>query len=288
MSSFDARVGGSLNHGNRPLTNDELFRLAPSIFASDKHQSRSERYTYIPTIEVVEGMREHGFMPVNAKQGRCRVEGKEDFTKHLVRFRRVDEEVNRERQLGGLYAEIALLNSHDGTSRYKVMSGLLRLACLNGMLMPERELTSVSVPHKGDITHQVIEGSYTVLNESRQALLTADHWAGIQLDTQEQMVMAEAAHVIRFGDAEGNVSTPIQPRQLLHVRRREDVGDSLWTINNRIQENVIRGGITAMGRDANNRPRQVTSREVRAIDADVKINRALWLLSERMAQLKAA
>ena len=41
-------------------------------------------------------------------------------------------------------------------------------------------------------------------------------------------------------------------------------------------------------RDANNRPRRTTTREVRGIDADVRINKALWLLSERMAQIKAA
>jgi len=48
------------------------------------------------------------------------------------------------------------------------------------------------------------------------------------------------------------------------------------------------GGLSAWGRDANNRPRRVTTREVRGIDQDVKLNRALWVLGERMAQLKAA
>lgn len=50
----------------------------------------------------------------------------------------------------------------------------------------------------------------------------------------------------------------------------------------------MRGGLHAMGRDANNRARRVTTREVRNIDGDVKLNRALWLLSQRMAELKAA
>jgi len=66
-----------------------------------------------------------------------------------------------------------------------------------------------------------------------------------------------------------------------------DDGTDLWRVSNRIQENVIRGGLTAMGRDAEGRPRRTTTREVKNIDADVKINRALWLLTERMAELKA-
>ena len=32
----------------RPLTNDELMHVVPSIFSEDKHDSRSERYTGEP------------------------------------------------------------------------------------------------------------------------------------------------------------------------------------------------------------------------------------------------
>jgi hypothetical protein len=59
-----------------------------------------------------------------------------------------------------------------------------------------------------------------------------------------------------------------------------------WRTFNRVQENVIRGGLTAWARDARNRPRRVTSREVTGIDGDVRLNRALWQLAERMAQIK--
>ena len=70
--------------------------------------------------------------------------------------------------------------------------------------------------------------------------------------------------------------------------RVADAGSDLWSTFNRVQENTIRGGLQAWGRDGNNRPRRVTSREVTGIDQDVKLNRALWLLGERMAALKDA
>jgi hypothetical protein len=273
--------------GRDVLSNEELRSVAPSIFATDKHTSRSDRYAYIPTSEVIDGMRANGFEPVFAKQGNSRVEGKADFTKHLIRFRHQGEDIAI-RRIGGIYPEVVVVNSHDGTSAYKVMAGLMRLICLNGMVVADRDLTSVTVQHKGDVMGQVIEGSYQVLSESRQAVEAADTWAGVTLNRDEQMIMAEAARVIRFADAEGNIDTPIQAGQLLRIRRREDEGADLWRTANRIQENVIRGGLTAWGRDANNRPRRTTTREVKGIDSDVKINRALWLLTERMAQLKSA
>ena len=41
--------------GRDVLDNDALRSLAPSIFAADKHDSRSDRYAYIPTVEIVDG-----------------------------------------------------------------------------------------------------------------------------------------------------------------------------------------------------------------------------------------
>jgi hypothetical protein len=37
-----------------PLTNDELMKLTPSVFANGKHDSRGDRYKFIPTIQIVD------------------------------------------------------------------------------------------------------------------------------------------------------------------------------------------------------------------------------------------
>ncbi len=290
MSHVSFRRFGSAaaTAGHGPLTDDQIRRLAPSAFASGKHESRSERYTYIPTAAVIDGLRANGFQPTFAKQGNSRVEGKADFTKHLLRFR-YQGQAGGLRRIGETFPEVVLVNSHDGTSSYHLMAGMFRLVCLNGMVVADRGLRTIKVPHKGDVVGQVIEGSYTVLEESKRALDQADAWAGVSLSRDEQVVMAESAHVLRFGEGEeAGSATPIRPEQLLSVRRREDASRDLWTTTNVLQENAIRGGLTGWGRDANNRRRRVTTREVRGIDQDVRLNRALWLLGERMAQIKAA
>lgn len=268
------------------MDNDQLMRMAPSIFATEAHQSRSSKYAYIPTSVVLDGMRKEGFLPVKATQGRSRVEGKAEFTKHMIRFRHGDY-IGTERG-GQVVPEIVMVNSHDGTSAYHLMAGLFRIACLNGMIRCESKTADLRVPHKGNVVDNVIEGAFTVIEDSRGAVEQAEQWAQLRLTSDERQIMADAARVIRFGDSEGNVETPIEARQLLGPRRREDRDETLWTTHNVIQENVIRGGLSAWTRDANNRPRRVTTREVRNIDGDVKLNRALWLLSERMAELKAA
>lgn len=277
---------GSRFGANPELSNDKLMSIAPSIFATQAHDSRSSKYAYIPTSMVLDGMRKEGFVPVRAHQGRSRVEGKAEFTKHMIRFRH-SSFIGTE-ALGQIIPEIVLVNSHDGTSAYHLMAGLFRIACLNGLIRCQSTTSDIRVPHKGNVVDNVIEGAFTVIEDSKGAVEQAEAWGSLRLTSDERQIMADAAHVLRFGDAEGNVDTAIEPRQLLRPRRIEDRDETLWTTHNVIQENVIRGGLSAWQRDANNRQRRVTTREVRNIDGDVKLNRALWLLSERMASLKAA
>ena len=73
--------------GDQALSEDQMRAAAPSIFAEGKHVSRSERYTYIPTIDVLRGLRKEGFEPFMVAQGKSRIEGKSEFTKHLIRMR---------------------------------------------------------------------------------------------------------------------------------------------------------------------------------------------------------
>lgn len=113
---------------DRPLTNEELQRIVPSAFSDEKHDSRSQRYTYIPTIVILDRLRDEGFLPYFATQSRTRDQDKRDFTKHMLRLRRHDQINGKE------VPEIILLNSHDGSSSYKMIPGMFRQVCSNGLL----------------------------------------------------------------------------------------------------------------------------------------------------------
>jgi hypothetical protein len=108
-----------------PLDEQEMLAVAPSIFASGKHESRSARYAYIPTIEVLRGLAKEGFRPYMVAQGESRIEGRGEYTKHMVRLRHA-----REHGLGlptSEANEIILINSHDGASSYQMLAGMFRL-----------------------------------------------------------------------------------------------------------------------------------------------------------------
>ncbi|MDW6387426.1 DUF932 domain-containing protein, partial [Escherichia coli] len=101
-------------HRDRPLTHEELMHHVPGIFGEDRHTSCSERYTYIPTITVLESLQREGFHPFFACQTRVRDPDRREYTKHMLRLRR-NGEINGEH-----VPEIILLNSHDGTSSYQM------------------------------------------------------------------------------------------------------------------------------------------------------------------------
>lgn len=278
------------------LDASQLRSLVPSAYATEPHISRSSRYTHIPTSEVIDGLVAEGFVPTKAVQSRSRIEGKTEFTKHMIRFRHQDSMMVAN-QLNANIPEIVLINSHDGTSSYKLLSGIFRMICTNGLIVFEKNLGELSVHHKGNIVHQVIEGSFEIIGQSKKALGTIDNWSALQLTAGEQNAFAEAAHMLRFSDAEGKVDTPITAAQLLTPRRvadRAENGSSwsrpapdLYRTMNVVQENVIRGGLSARAAgDGRSRGRMVTTREVRGIDQDVRLNRALWQLAEKMAELK--
>ncbi len=257
-----------------PLTNEQLFRIAPSIFATEKHESRSDRYTYIPTSEVLAGLRKEGFQPFMVAQAKSRIEGKSEFTKHMLRLRPDGQLQSQEAY------EIILINSHDGTSSYQMLGGVLRFVCQNGCVTGDI-IEDIRVPHRGNITENVIDAAYKIVDDFGAVEESIDNMKSTRLAPLEAKALAEAALSLKYISRD---DAPIVPAQLLTTRRHEDRGkDDLWNAFNRIQENLLKGGLqgkTVLGR-------RTTTREVTAIDTNIKLNRALWILSERMAGLKA-
>ena len=273
-SSF--RYGSPMLRSDSPLSDDQIRRVAPSIFADGKHQSRSDRYTYIPTIDVLRGLRDEGFQPFMICQTRVRDQDKRDHTKHMIRMRHADQITGEEAN------EIILLNSHDGTSSYQMLSGVLRFVCENGMVAGDN-VSDIRVPHKGNIVQNVIDGAFDVLDGFDLIREQKEGMRAVTLDRDEQHAFARSALALRYDPTDADASAPITENQLLNVRRFEDRRDDLWTVFNRVQENLTKGGLHGRTRTG----RSMSTRPITGIDQNVKLNRALWMLADAMRQMKA-
>ncbi|EMG6583436.1 DUF945 domain-containing protein [Providencia rettgeri] len=251
----------------RPLTIEELFHTVPSVFSEEKHESRSERYRYIPTITLLDSLQKEGFYPFFACQTRVRDMSRREHTKHMLRLRRHDQIT------GSQVPEIILLNSHDGSSSYQMLPGFFRYVCANGLVCGDT-FGEVRVPHKGDVVCKVIEGAYEVLGTFDAIAEKREQMQSLLLPPPAQHIFAQAALTYRYGEEHH----PITEAQVLQPRRIEDKKDDLWTVYQRLQENLIKGGLS--GR--NTKGKRTRTRSVNGIDADIKLNKALWVLTEQI------
>ncbi len=267
---IQSRIGESLSM-------DELEYSIPSAFAKQAHVSRSEKYVYVPTGDIIQSMVKENFLPVFACQSKARSIEKREFTKHMIRFRKGGADINQPET-----PEIVLVNSHDGSSSYNLIAGIFRMVCTNGLVTGDK-YESVHVQHSGNILDSVLNGAHTVAKDFDRALGTVQKFKEITLTPNEQGIFAEAAATVRFKLEEGEKS-PVEPRKLLEIHRSEDNKTDLWTTLNRIQENAIQGG--QRGKSASGR--RMRTREVKGIGENIALNRALWTLAEKLAEIKAA
>lgn len=262
-----------------PLSQEQIARFAPSVFATEPHAGVSDRYSFISTLDVMQRAMDEGLVPVSARQSRAKGD-RIGFTRHELRFVRESDLGNVSRQVGDSYFQVLVTNSHDRAAAFKLDAGLFRLVCSNGMTVPTGNADSIRVRHSGDVS-DVIEGVFSVLDEQDEVLERVEAYRGIVLPVEAQVAFATAALELR------DSSIALQPAQLLRPRRWLDAQEGhsqlpradLWTTLNVVQENLQKGGVRGVSANG----RRLRTRQVTDIGADQKLNKALFVLADALA-----
>lgn len=253
------------------LSTEALHQSAPSVFAQRPAPGLSTRYTFVPTSEIVAGLREANWVPVHVEEQRPRKVERMGFQKHLLRFRQVEQMQN----LDEWNMELVLLNSHDAACAYQLHAGIYRRICSNGLVVSEAGFEALRFRHSGLNPQEVVRASLRVIEFMPQVSRRIQDFRMRMLTSHEQFAFARAALAVRY-----EKDAPIQPGTILQARRAEDLSSDLWTILNRVQEHLIRGGASDGQRDRNGRLRSV--RALRGIDSKVTLNQALWGLADQV------
>jgi hypothetical protein len=256
------------------LDDSTLRTQAPSIFALGPMAGVSDRYTFVPTARIVDGLREQNWMPVEVEEQRIRKEARRGFQKHMLRFRRAEQMAT----LDEYCVELVLLNSHDRGCAYQLHAGIYRRICSNGLVVSEGGFEAIRFRHSKLETDEVVRASFRLLEFVPKVGQMVNRFRERLLDAEESLELARHAIRLRYASLD---SSPVEPETLLKVRRDEDVSLDLWTALNRVQENLIRGGVSDFHRDRRGRLRSV--RALRGIDSKVSLNKGLWGLAEQLA-----
>ena len=262
--------------GHSELDNPALRALAPSVFALYPHAGVSPRYSFLPTAEVVAGLRSQGWAPVWAAEQRIRTPERRGFQKHMLRFARRDDLARTQEER----PELVLINSHDRRSAYQLHAGVFRFVCANGMILSDCLFARVSIPHVGFETAKVIEASAGVVGQMPALADKLARYKDYRLTTLERWAFGCAALKIRFGSLR---EAPISHEVALRPRRSEDAAPTLWNTLNVLQENLLKGGQRDPYRRRSGTAQPFArTRAVRGLSESVRLNKALWAYAETL------
>lgn len=256
------------------LSDEELRRAAPALYAPQAYTGVSKRFTFLSTNLPLAAMRDMGYVPTVAFQGYSRLEGKAKYVRHCVRLRHRND-------LGEGSAhvtELVLCNSHVGDKSFTLDLGVWRLVCSNGLIR-QVPTTLLRFPHRGDIAERVAAATVQLLESIPRMHEEVRRMQATHLTLSEQLHLAEFGLRVRF-DLEQDTTWKVvkgksllyEPARLLVMRRPEDAPDDLWTILNRVQEHLLKGGFdVAESTGQVHRTRRLTD-----IEKMVTVNKRLW------------
>jgi len=258
------------------LTMDELKMICPEISTPEinpelrKHLGISDKYVHVPTEQVIEDVMKLGWSPINAYRVNSRKK-RNGVGRHMIKFVNYDfmQEGKTE------YPELLLTNSHDGTTAFKLDVGIFRLVCSNGMVIKSQDFGSMKVRHYG-YDFETIKGAVNKLVEQiPDYLKQVEDMKEQELERKQMLEFAREAALLRFKTA--NIETIdklVDVDDLLESTRKEDEGNGLWEVFNRLQEKVVNGKFNyALGK------KERKARPVKGFKSQVKLNQDLWELA---------
>ena len=260
----------------KSLTMDEIKMICPEVATPEinsalrKKLGITERYVHVPTENVIEDIMKLGWEPINAYRVNSRKK-RSGTGRHMVKFVNYDfiKEDSTE------YPELLLTNSHDGTTSFTLDVGIFRLVCSNGMVVKSEDFGSMKVRHYG-YDFETIKGAVNELvAQIPDYLKQVDSMKEQQLEESQMMEFARKAAMLRFTNVtEDAIEKVVDLDDFLETTRKEDEGNGLWEVFNRVQEKVVNGKFN-YAFDKKERK----ARPVKGFKQQVKLNQDLWKLA---------
>lgn len=259
---------------------EDVRKYAPAAFASNESPRLSERYSFVPTVDLIRAFDTLGWTPTHTRQN-----GSGPYARHVIRLTNPDLGFMKLKS-DLVKPQIVLDNSHNGSSNAMIHMGLFRLVCTNGLVVAMPGMyTSVKLRHVGiDLTElkqlmEIVANQYSTIGTHIEAMQQFTLNQDQREDFVIKAVAAREPHV--FVKEDGTIdmkkaTTIIKPYQIIEPLRGEDKKEDLWTIFNVIQERLVKGEFerqTMTGRRT--KPRGINN-ATRHID----FNKKLWELAE--------
>ena len=272
------------NH--QALNDKEIEHLCPVAFKSTMTQKEisklglSKHYSFVPTMNVVNDLRALGYEVVDAKQVKARKKSTNGYQKHMLTFEHPKYKVEGKEE----YPQILLTNSHDGGNAFTLSAGIFRLVCSNGLVIKTEDYGSARLVHKG-YSFEAVQKLVKEFEETvGEVLNKITEMKKVQLTKEQQIEFAKKAALLRFTAKsynEDNIADVVNIDDLLNVERKEDAGNGLYEVFNRVQESIVQGKYlyAASGKvnDADTKTRK--ARPIKNFKQSIDVNKKLSALA---------
>lgn len=259
-------------HQNRiPLTEQEIKEKAPSVYAEEPSGHVSDKYTFIPTTQVIEDMENLGWRVYSAEQRSARTKVRNNFTKHLLRFRN-----DRLEDIMGCTPEITLTNSHDGRNAFQFYVGLYRNEDDSSFVIKHQAVEGLRIKHQWYTLDEVRSVTQKVIDHLPILIEQSELLGNTTISTVEQRNYIVKAMMTRWGQDYPNILSQV----LMKPLRGDTV--TLWDAFNNIQKHILNGGITYELPSK----RKQTVRAITNVDLKIKINEELWEVTQEYVKQK--
>ena len=245
-------------------TLNQLKLNVPSIFATSASPKMSDKYVFVPTIDILENFEREGWEIASAKQTGLGLHGV-----HEIRLRNGELP-----KVGDTLVEAIIRNSHNGMTTLGVSAGLHRLVCSNGLTVPTALADSFNVRHQRfdlDDVKQLTESFASKLPKiERSVIRMMEH----EMTIDEKIDFVRKSAEIRF--SKEKVLNDLEIVGLLTPNRIEDEGDNMWKVFNVVQEKFVRGGMNYLS----SKGQRTKLKGLQNIIAVNRVNTKLWELAE--------
>jgi hypothetical protein len=255
---------------NTFLSQEQIKDKAKSIFAVSGASHTSEKYSHIPTFKVIEDMEKLGWGVTDVKEVKARKNA--GYQKHLVVFR--NPEISIDGADGDtVFPQILLTNSSDGKNAFTFKAGLFRLVCENGLVISTQDFADMRIRHMGYDFNELQKTITEMVEKLPLTVEAMNKFKRTQLNENQMVDFAKKALEARFSEDEVK-RIQIDFNEFLKPTRKEDEGDDLWSVFNRVQEKIIEGDFNY---SFSSRVRK--ARRIKNFNQDLVVNSKLYELA---------
>jgi hypothetical protein len=268
------------NH--QALNDSEIALLCPVALKNTMTNSEiqklglSKHYSFVPTMKVVNDLRTLGYEVTDAVQVKARKKSTNGYQKHMITLEHPKYKVEGSEE----YPQILLTNSHDGGNAFSLSAGIFRLVCSNGLVIKTEDYGTARLVHKG-YSFEAVQKLVKEFEETMGEVLTKiTAMKQVQLTKDQQIEFAKQAALLRFTAKsynEDNISDVVDIDDLLNVDRKEDAGNGLYEVFNRVQESLVQGkylyASSGKVKDADTKTRK--ARPIKNFKQSINVNKKL-------------